>query len=161
MYKLLLIVMMMGIWTLTGLAQVESELAMRTLFEGKRAVNRAVHAAAQQLDQEALADGVFRIDEGAASRAALAYLSMNLKVDSNGEPQEGAFLRHRVRVLVYELINDDQSFPYTYRNDNYDYEVTLHRPGIVMIINVVYPHAFQVLQPIEWNIKGAAELVIG
>jgi len=161
MNKLLLFIMMMGIWTLIGLQQAESELAMRTLFEGKSAVNRAVHAAAQQLDQEALADGVFRIDAEAASAAARRYLESNLRIDGNGDPLENAFLRHRVRVLAYELINDDYVFPYTYRNEAYKYEVTLRNPGVIMIVRIVYPQAFQVTDPIEWEIKGAAELVIG
>jgi len=161
MNKLLLIVLMLGVWTYIGLQQVEAELAMRTLFEGKRAVNRSVHAAAQQLDREALADGIFRIDEVKAAAAASSYLMNNLKLDHQGMPLEDAFLRERIEVRVYEVINDEYNFPYTYRNEQYQYEVTLRRPGVIMIIHLKYPRAFGVLKPIEWEIKGAAELVIG
>jgi hypothetical protein len=161
MYKLLLIVVMMTVWISIHLLQVEEELAMRTLFLGKHAVNRAAHAAAQQVDPAALGDGLLRLYPIEATNTAALYLRQNLKLDASGAPLPESFLKQRVEVVVFEIVNADQTFPYTYRNDAYDYEVTLQRPGVVMIIHLVYPRAFQVLDAIEWNIKGAAELVAG
>ncbi|WP_028609444.1 hypothetical protein [Paenibacillus harenae] len=161
MYKLVLIVMMMSAWGSVHLLQVEEEMAMQTLFLGKHAVNRAAHAAAQQLDPEALGEGVLRIAPGLAEEAAVRFLRGNLLIDSSGAPLPESFLRHPLEVLVFEVINAERTFPYTYRNDVYQYEVTLEQPGIVMIVHVVYPRAFRVLEPIEWNIKGAAELTAG
>lgn len=159
MYKLVLIMLMMVVWTYIHALQVDEEMAMGALFQGKHAVNRAAHAAAQQIDTRALADGRIHIDERAAYIAAGNYLQANLQLDSSGEPLPNAFLREKVEVLVFEVINDDKTFPYRYRNAAYNYEVTLERPGVVMIVNVVYPRAFSVIEPIVWQIKGAAELV--
>jgi hypothetical protein len=161
MYKLLLIVVMMTVWISIHLLQVEEELAMKTLFQGKHAVNRAAHAAAQQLDMEALGEGLLRLAPDKASSAAALYLRENLKLDEQGEPLQSSFLKHRVEVVVFEVVNSEHAFPYTYRNDQYNYEVTLKRPGVIMIIHLIYPRAFQVMEPIEWDIKGAAELIYG
>lgn len=160
MYKLFIITAMMTLWISVHLLQVEEEMAMKTLFLGKHALNRAAHAAAQQLDVLALADGVMRIDPEAAELAAAHYLQANLLLDAAGKPLPNSFLRHPVEVLVFDIVNVEQTFPFYYRNDVYHYEVVLRRPGVVLIAKVVYPRAFQVIDSIEWNIKGAAELVL-
>ncbi|UVI31317.1 hypothetical protein [Paenibacillus spongiae] len=159
MYKLVLTVLMMVVWMLMHALQTDEEMAMAALFQGKHAVNRAAHAAAQQLEKEAVADGRLHIDEIAASNAAALYLQANLLLDETGQPLPGTYWRDRAEVAVFEVINDDRTFPYTYRNDRYDYEVTLYRPGVIMILKLTYPRIFTVLEPIEWQIKGAAELV--
>ncbi|WP_240644645.1 hypothetical protein [Paenibacillus paeoniae] len=141
--------------------QVEEELAMKTLTQGKRAINRAAHAAAQQVDKIALSEGVVRIDESAASREAALYLQQNLQLDANGRPLPNSFLRQPVEVLVFEVINSGETFPYRYRNQTYHYEVELRSPGVIMIARVTFPRAFAVLEPIKWEIRGAAELVVG
>lgn len=161
MYKLLLIVVMMTVWVSIHLLQVEEELAMQALFQGKHAINRAAHAAAQQLDPVALGEGLLQIAPDAAVETAVLYLQANLRLDANGVPLAESFLKDQVELVVFEIVNSDQTFPYTYRNDAYQYEVTLKRPGVVMIAHIVYPRAFQLLDPIEWDIKGAAELVAG
>jgi hypothetical protein len=161
MYKLLLIVVMMTVWISIHLLQVEEELAMETLFLGKHAVNRAAHAAAQQLDPAALSEGMLRLAPDEAAAAASLYLRENLKLDAGGIPLPESFLKQPVEVVVFEIVNAGQTFPYTYRNDAYNYEVTLKRPGVIMIVHIAYPRAFRVLDAIEWNIKGAAELVAG
>jgi hypothetical protein len=161
MYKLLLIVLMMGVWLAVHLLQIEEEMAMQTLFQGKYAVNRAAHAAAQQLDMTALGNGMMQIEESAAAVEAARYLQRNLQLDAAGNPLPGSWLKHRVEVVAFEVINPERGFPYTYRNAAYDYEVTLHRPGVVIVATVIYPRAFTVLDEIQWYIKGAAELTTG
>lgn len=159
MYKLLLLTLMSAVWVLMHALQADEEAALRLLFAAKHGVNRAAHAAAQQLDEGALSQGVLRLDAARASNAGLAYLQANLRLDAAGMPLADSVLRDRVEVLVFRVVNDGESFPYIYRNAAYHYEVTLRRPGVVMIVRVKYPRAFNVLPPIEWEIKGAAELV--
>lgn len=161
MYKLLLFILFMVGWTLMQAVQTDGEMAMQTLFHGKHAVNRAAHAGAQQLDMGALSEGRLRIDERAAAAAAEEYLYYNLKLDADGMPLAGSYLRESPRIVAFEVINSDRNFPYTYRNLQYDYEVTLQRPGVVVIVHVPYTRAFHVIDPIEWHIKGTAELVTG
>lgn len=161
MYKLVLMAAMMTIWLTVHVLQVEEEMAMKTLFQSKRAVNRAAHAAAQQVDKAALGDGVARIDEASAADAAELYLQRNLLLDENGVPLGNSMLQDPVEVLVFEVVNAEQSFPYYYRNHTYDYETVLQRPGVILIAKVVHPRRFSVMEPIEWEIKGAAELVVG
>lgn len=159
MHKLVAIMAMMTIWLLCHIIQVDEEIAMKHLFQGKRAVNRAAHAAAQQLDKEALGEGVLRLDEKEAAAAAMQYLQTNLLLDGGGSPLPGSWLREPVQVLVLEIINSEQNFPYVYVNEAYQYEVVLRKPGVVLIAGIKHPHTFRGLDPIEWTIKGTAELV--
>jgi len=160
MHKLLLLTLMAAVWTMLLALQIDEEMSIRAMFEAKRAVNRAAHAAAQQLDQGALAAGVARIDEAAAASAALQYLQANLRLDPSLSPLPGSMLRDPVEIAVFRIVNADSVFPYTYRNELYDYEVTLKRPGVILIARVRYPRGFNVMGPIEWYVKGAAELVL-
>ncbi|MUT68632.1 hypothetical protein [Paenibacillus sp. NEAU-GSW1] len=159
MYKLLLLVLMVTVWMILQLQQVNEEVAMKMLFMGKRAVNRAAHAAALQLDREALSEGILRIDEVAAKAAALSYLAANLRLDANGRPLEASPLREPVEVLIFEIINDDHSFPYVYRSDEYNYEATLRSPGVILIVRMEHPGLSSNAESIGWNIKGVAEHV--
>lgn len=159
MYKLLLIVLMTGFWITAQALQTDEEMAMLLLDQSKRAVNRAAHAGAQQLDSEALSEGRLRIDPSAAYDYSMAYLRENLQLDETGTPLPNSPLKEPVQILAFEIINDDQQFPYIYRNDTYQYEAVLRRPGVVMIVKVNYPRALSALEPIEWEIKGVSELV--
>ncbi|NBD24366.1 hypothetical protein [Paenibacillus glycinis] len=158
MYKLVLVMLMAVVWMLLHALQTDEEMAVAALFQGKHAVNRAAHAAAQQVDAAALGDGRLHIDASAARAEAGLYLQRNLQLDEDGRPLPGTYWKERVEIVDFQVINDDRAFPYTYRNDAYDYEVTLHRPGVVLIARMVYPRAFAVIEPIEWTIKGTAEL---
>lgn len=158
MHKLLLLTLMAGIWTMLHALQIEEEMALRTFFEGKRAVNRAAHAAAQQLDSEALSEGIVRIDEEAALASALLYLRVNLRLDESLAPLPGSMLRDPVELAEFRVVNDDAAFPFTYRNAALDYEVTLREPGVILIIRIRYPRGFTVMEPLDWYVKGAAEL---
>jgi hypothetical protein len=159
MYKLLLFTLLAVVWMMLQTLQIDEELAIRTLFASKQAVNRAAHAAAQQLDAAALADGIARIDEPAAAAAAMTYLRANLRIDEAGEPLPGSRLREPVEVLALEIVNAEEPFPYIYRNNDFDYEVTLERPGVVLIVRIRNSRTFTMLEPIEWQVKGAAETV--
>ncbi|MFC4812117.1 hypothetical protein [Paenibacillus sp. GCM10023250] len=158
MYKLVLVMLMAVIWMLLHALQTDEEMAVAALFQGKHAVNRAAHAAAQQIDAAALADGRLHIDEAAARAEAGEYLRRNLQLDGNGLPLPGTYWKERVEVVDFQVLNDDLTYPYTYRNEAYDYDVTLLRPGVVLIVRLAYPRVFSVIEPITWTIKGTAEL---
>lgn len=159
MYKLLLFPLMFVCFSLMYALQTDEELAMYTLFYGKRGLNQAVHAAAQQSDLNKLARGVHAIDSAAAETAAMQYLQANLRLDGNNDPLPGTFLRSQIRLLEFAVLNDNVSYPYTYTNAQYGYTVTLRRPGVVAIMRLEYPRTYTVLQPIAWTIKAAAEMV--
>ncbi|XEC94133.1 hypothetical protein AB6A23_22895 [Paenibacillus tarimensis] len=161
MYKLLLVTMLFVVLMLLQALQLDEEMAIQTLFQGKYAVNRAAHAAAQQVDADALSLGALRIDEAEAAAEASRYLSYNLRLDERGEPLPESLLRERAEVLVFDVINGDRAFPYLYRSEEYNMEATLQGPGVVMIVRLYYPRAFTVLAPIQWDIKGVAELKLG
>jgi hypothetical protein len=147
------------VFSLMYALQTDEELAMYTLFQGKRGLNQAVHAAAQQNDMAKLARGVWAIDEASASATAMQYLQANLRLDGSGVPLPNTLLRSRVEVLDWAVINDDRMLPYTYTNSTYDYSVTLRRPGVVAIIRLEFPRTYNVLGPIVWTIKSSAEMV--
>lgn len=158
MYKLVLYLLLI-VFFMTMLAlQIDEEISMNTLFRVKHGLNRATHAAAQQLDEQKLAQGITSIGIQSAVDTAYDYLQTNLQLDVNNIPQQGSFLKSPVEVVVFEVINENREFPYNYVNNDYNYEVTLQRPGVVMIIRVEYPRIYQVIGPIRWYIKGTAEL---
>lgn len=158
MYKLVLVLLMAVVWMLLHALQTDEEMAVAALFQGKHAVNRAAHAAAQQVDVKALGDGRLHINETAARAEAESYLQRNLMLEEDGDPLPGSYWKEPVEIVDFQVVNEDQLFPFTYRNDAFDYEVTLRRPGVVLIARLVYPRVFGVIEPIEWTIKGTAEL---
>lgn len=159
MYKLVAFMLLIGFVMLLHALQADEEVALQSLFQGKHAVNRAAHAAAQQIDREKLKEGIVSIDPGKAEAAAMLYLQRNLRLDAANEPLAGTFWRTRAEVLALEIVNENRTFPYTYTNAGYNYSVTLNKPGVVMIVRLVYPRTYTVLGPITWEIKGAAELI--
>jgi hypothetical protein len=156
--KLVIYVLLMVFGMLLMAVQIDEELAMNTVFQVKHGVNRAVHAAAQQMDQDKLAQGIAAIDEERAEAVAYQYLQANLDLDEDQTPLPGSFLRTPVEILVFEVINNEEIFPYHYVNAQFGYEVTLDKPGAVLIIGVEYPRIYAIIQPIHWVIKGTAEL---
>ncbi|THF72988.1 hypothetical protein [Cohnella fermenti] len=159
MHKLVFVVLMLIVWWTLHAIQVDEELALSVVHEGKRAVDRAAHAAAQQIDEAKLEAGVPAIDRDKAIASAALYLKENLRLEADLSPSEDGYLREPVEVKVLDIVDETQAFPYRYRNDEYDYEVTFRRPGVVLIAHIVYPRVFAALPPIEWELKGAAELV--
>lgn len=159
MAKLVFGILMTVVWWMLHELQLDEEYAMGTVSEVKMAVNRAAHAAAQQLDRDKLELGVLAIDRGDAEAAATDYLRENLRLDGNLRPIAGSVLRDAVEVRAFDVLDESLTYPYTYRDSRYAYEVTFDRPGVVLIVHVRYPLLFGVLDPIEWDVKGSSELV--
>ncbi len=147
------------VFVLMNAIQMDQELSMHTFFLGKHSLNRAVHAAAQQVDLQKLATGIYSIDESKAQNVASEYLQENLRLDSQFNPVPDSFFRSEVKVVLFKVINEKETFPYTYYNATYKYSVVLQNPGVVMMIQLDYPRMYQVLPPITWTIKGIAEIV--
>ncbi|MBO9605318.1 MAG: hypothetical protein J7639_05175 [Paenibacillaceae bacterium] len=159
MYKLVVYMLVLAVFTLVFALQAEQEMAMQALFRAKRAVNYAAHAGAQQVDAAKLSAGIVALDPAAAETAALTYLRANLQLDESNAPLPGSFLRTRVDVLAFDVVNDTTTFPYTYSNGAYGFTAQLRQPGVALVARVEYPRLFSLLPPIVWNVKGAAELV--
>jgi hypothetical protein len=159
MAKLVFSVLMIVIWWMLHALQMDEELAMGTVHEGKRAVDRAVHAAAQQLDREKLELGMLSIKPELAEQAALAYLRENLSLDAGLNPEPDSLLQDPLEIRVFKVFNEQVAYPFTYRNSLYDFEITLDRPSVILIVHMKYPRLFGVLAPVEWDLKGSAELV--
>jgi hypothetical protein len=159
MAKLVFSVLMIVIWWMLHALQMDEELAMGTVHEGKRAVDRAAHAAAQQLDREKLELGMLSIKPELAEQAALLYLRENLSLDAGLNPEPDSLLQDPLEIRVFKVFNEEVAYPFTYRNSLYDFEITLDRPSVILIVHMKYPRLFGVLAPVEWDLKGSAELV--
>ncbi len=160
MYKLVLLpTLITFLWMLQAF-QIDQEIAMHTLFRAKHAVNRAVHAAAQQVNTEQLSRGVYAIDPARARTAAEQYLQTNLDLDASLMPVEGSFFKQQIEVLVFEVISEEAEFPYHYYHPAYHYEVTLNKPGVIMIVKIEYPRIYPIIEPITWHVKGTSELTM-
>lgn len=55
-------------------------------------------------------------DEEKALAAARQYLQANLRLGADYTPTPGAFLRARVEVREFRVVNENETFPYVYRN---------------------------------------------
>ncbi|UJF32541.1 hypothetical protein [Paenibacillus hexagrammi] len=159
MYKLLLFILLTVVCMTMYALQADEEISMHTLFQGKHALNNAVHAAAQQSDLNKLSKGIPSIDQSLAQQTALQYLQANLRLNEQNEPLPDTFLRSQVEIVLFKVINDQYFFPYTYINADYNYSVTFRKPGVIMFIKLQYPRVYSVLQPITWTIKASAEMV--
>jgi len=159
MYKLILVFLMAVAFFTLYAVQMDEEAAVRVFFQLKHAVNRAAHAAAQQIDLKSLAEGIIIYDEDAAREEAERYLRLNLKLDERLMAEDDSYLKGAVVVRELALVDDTYAFPYHYENAQYDYAVTLHKPGVILIIEAEYDRMFRAIGPIIWQVKGAAEIV--
>jgi len=161
MGKFLLFVLLLVFHMRLMALQLDEERAMHLVFELKHAVNRAVHAAAQQTDPHLLSMGIRAIDEARAEAVFHEYLQANLHLDGTGRPAPGSPLREPVDVVAFDVINADRSFPCRYRNEEHQLDVTFYGPGVVAVIRAEYPRTYRFIGPVRWTVKGAAELLAG
>lgn len=160
MYKLILFLLAVVVVMSLQAVQMDREMAVHTLFRAKHAVNRAAHAGAQQIDKSKLALGIYAIREEEAEAEARRYLQANLMLDEELVPVSAAFLDSEVEWLVFDIVDEGQAFPYQYENEDYGFNATLYRPGVVLMVRVEYPCSFALLSPISWVVKGVAELTV-
>jgi hypothetical protein len=158
--KLLLYMLLVVFFVSLMALQADEELSMNEFFNVKHALNRATHAAAQQTDGGELSGGIADLDKDKARAVALQYLKANLRLKEDLSPEPGSFLQAPVEIVALDVIGADQSFPYRYEQPSYGYSVTLQHPGVVLLVRLVYPRMYHVLDPVEWVVKSASELVI-
>lgn len=158
MYKLVAYLLILVLYMLLNALQTDEEMSLKALFQAKHALNRAAHAAAQQLDISKLSAGIYSIEPFHAETTAMSYLQRNLRLDASNHPLPGTFFKQQIEILAFEVINEDRGFPYIYENASCGYKVTLARPGVILIIRVEYPRMFNIMGPVTWEIKGTAEL---
>lgn len=147
MDKLLLALLLAVVCMMLFAAQLDQELAMHSLFQTKHALNRAAHAAAQQMDVEKLALGVKSIDDSKAETTALTYLQQNLALDAS-----------LIEMTRFEVINELSDFPLNIIFANHEEVHVVKRPAVVIQLQASYPRSFSLLPPIEWEIRAIAEL---
>ncbi len=150
---------MLVVWLTMYAQQLDQELAMKVYYKGKYAVNRATHAAAQQLDKHRLAEGQLFIDEERAIIMAKQYLYQNLLLDENGVPTPQSFLQSPLHIVLFEIINADQQFPYLYDNSQYGIRLQLEQPAVIIVVALKYPSIFLHNDPVEWYVAGSSQLV--
>lgn len=159
MYKLLIIPLMLIVWLSLYAGAIDQELAMKSYYKGKHAVNRGAHAAALQLDSLALAEGIFQLDPIQARAEAERMIYLNLLLDEAGNPTAQSFIRKPVQIVHFDVLDASLSYPYHYKLDSYDFQTTFERPAVIVVIKISYPRIFSINNPVEWNIIGSAQLV--
>lgn len=159
MYKLLIVPLLLVVWLSLYAGGIDQELAMKSYYKGKQAVNRGAHAAALQLDTVALAEGIFQLDPPKARAAAEQMIYRNLSLDESGNPTANSFIRTPVHIVYFEVLDASLSYPYHYRLDSYNFQTTFYRPAVVIVMKLSYPRIFSSNNPVEWNIVGSAQLV--
>jgi hypothetical protein len=158
MYKIIVFLNLSVICIIMFALQTDSELALQMYFKAKQSVNRSAHAAAQQINMEQLADGIYAIDETKAKTVAWNYLQQNLQLDEQGNPLPTSSLQKSLDIVTFQVVNHGVTFPYTFREPTLNYSVVLDRPGVVIIMRLEYPRLYRMLPPIVWHVKGVAQL---
>lgn len=159
MYKLLIIPLMLIIWLALYGSGMDQELSMKFYYKAKQAVNRGAHAAALQVDQASLADGIFQLDYARAKTEAELYIYRNLNLDQDGNPTETSFTSERVEIIHFEVLDAELPYPYHYELQQYGFSTVFHSPAVIIVVNLSYPGIFSNQNPVEWNIVGSAQLV--
>lgn len=160
MNKLLLVILMSVVFTTLSALQIDHQLSIHNFFASKYSLNRAVHAAAQQIDLEQLSKGIYSIDQKKSYEVAMVYLQENLQLNEKLESKPGSFLLTNIQVELFQVVNQQVTFPYTFHSPEHSYQITLQRPGVIMIVNIEYPQKYRVLSPISWKMKAVAEITI-
>lgn len=157
----LLLYMLLAVFFMSLMAlQADEELAMQSYFHIKHALNRATHAGAQQLDGTKLAEGIADVDPELARTVTLEYFLSNLRLKPDLTPEPGSFLKEPAEIIALDVVGAGETFPYLYEQPDYGYSVTLFRPGVVLLVKLRYPRMYNVMDPVEWVVKSASELVL-
>lgn len=138
--------------------QQDEEMALQSLYQAKNAINRAAHAAAQQIDIDRFKYGQYWIDEQMAESTAKLYLQHNLYLDENLQALPDTFWQSRVQIVLFEVINADRTFPFVYDHEELSLSVMLEGPGVILVVELEYPRTFSLIAPFHWTLKGVAEL---
>ncbi|MBY9080942.1 hypothetical protein KIH86_12605 [Paenibacillus sp. HN-1] len=107
----------------------------------KSANNMAVHDAAQQLDEAALADGRLVIDLHEAEASFREALKANLGLDDSLTPLAGSRLSSKVEIVDFEVIDDasGRSFPFLYEDSRFGITKYLQGPSVIAVIKTRHP----------------------
>lgn len=110
----------------------------------KSSMNRAVKAAAMQIDVNStndagdalLANGVFLIDEAKARTTFNEIIAENLGLSTLSlAPEAVSVLRTAPEVLEFEVINDYEHMPLEYRSSTLSKEFTVEHPSVYAVIS--------------------------
>ncbi|WP_052098239.1 hypothetical protein [Paenibacillus stellifer] len=107
----------------------------------KSANNMAVHDAAQQLDEAALAEGQLVIDRHEAEASFRETLKANLGLDDSLNPLAGSRLRSKVEIVDFEIIDEasGRSFPFLYEDSRFGITKYLQGPSVIAVIKTRHP----------------------
>jgi len=136
----------------------DSEISLQGYFRVKSGLNRAVHAAALQVNNDELSSGKRVIDPSLAQSEFLSYLQENLSLDDTLNPLPNTFLKDQVVIIDFKVENTGP-FPYHFVDTTNEVDIWLSRPGVIAIIEVKYPRIFSVLGPIAWKVNASHELI--
>lgn len=148
MYKFIIYPLLILVILFANLDQLSNHASLLHYYKYKYAINRATHAAAMQMDSRALAEGYIVINEEEALAVALEILNKNVA-------------EHSYSLKYFEVVqlSSFSTIPYYYSNKQWDIELILYRPAVVMVIETEYAHIISSKQPYSWTIFGTSEVV--
>lgn len=147
MYKFIVYPFLLLILLYAYVDQLSHHMAYIHYYKMKYALNRAAHAAAMQINEAALANGLIVIDEQAAYDAAQRLLYLNSKDEV-------------YKLVYFTVINDiDSDSTYHYVNRQWNIDVMLNKPAVVLVIEATLPHIINTKEPYKWKINGTSEVV--
>jgi len=100
----------------------------------KTAMNRAVKSASLQYDEDVLSnEAKIVIPESTAKNAFETYLTDNLKLTDDLKPNDESIFENQFEIVYFQVI-DDETFPYTVKYNDVNFNHTFENPGVLAVV---------------------------
>lgn len=130
--------------------QTNMSADIRTTHQLKNGAEIAVHDAMLAYNKEELSKGKVVFNQAYAKKYLVDSLNANLKLTGTATsatlyPKKDSFFTQPVKILKVVFVDESntKSFPYTYKDPEYDVTQILKRPGIVAILETKAPRYFK------------------
>lgn len=106
---------------------------------------RAAHDASLQVDPLMYADGYIVFMQEKAREVFIYTMSRNMGLKSDLTPRPGSNLTNAMEILFEDYVDDlsGVSFPYNYRNDQYQIFKTLEGPAVIYMVRIKAPRTYE------------------
>ncbi|TBL80604.1 hypothetical protein [Paenibacillus thalictri] len=144
MHRVLLIVMMAGIYLFAMGFEADRFMTKEVHNRLKFSLNRAAHDASLQVDAAALNDGRIQFVRSDARVVFEAGLRYNLELQSGAQltPKEGTLLKGPVEIIYEDYVDDATpgvAFPFSYVRNAEHIAQVLKGPAVIYRVRVPLP----------------------
>ncbi|MBT2292327.1 hypothetical protein J7E73_25000 [Paenibacillus albidus] len=107
----------------------------------KDANNMAVHDAAQEMNEDARAQGRLIIDPAEAYATFQQSLQDNLGLNEDLSPKAGSRFNDQVKIIKFDIVDESTgvAFPFLYEDSGYGITKYIQGPSVIAVIETEHP----------------------